>query len=90
MVAKFRKKPVIVEALQWDPSTRESAAEMLDFLKGGSFQLSSNIGELTITTLEGTMTAQRGDWIIKGVAGEFYPCAPHIFEMTYEPVEEAL
>ena len=42
-----------------------------------------------INTLEGRMTAQVGDWIIKGVAGEFYPCKPDIFEATYEAVEEA-
>ncbi len=83
-VAKFRKKPIIVEAVQWDPSTKESAVELLRFLPNPSF-----VGDtIEFKTLEGIMTAQRGDWIIKGVAGEFYPCKPNIFEMTYEPVEE--
>ncbi len=84
MVAKFRKKPVIVEAVQWDPSTKEGAVEMLRFLPNPAF-----VGDtIQFKTLEGLMVAQRGDWIIRGVAGEFYPCKPHIFEMTYEPVEE--
>ena len=46
-----------------------------------------NSGHLLIGTLEGTMAAAPGDWVIKGVAGEFYPCKPDIFEATYEPVE---
>ncbi|HWQ95907.1 MAG TPA: hypothetical protein VN368_00905 [Candidatus Methylomirabilis sp.] len=46
--------------------------------------------ELTIRTLEGEMTAHPGDWIIKGVNGELYPCKPDIFEKTYEPVEEKI
>lgn len=43
---------------------------------------------LSVQTLEGKMTALKGDWIIKGIKGEFYPCKPEIFEATYEPVEE--
>lgn len=46
-----------------------------------------NEGKIYIETLEGVMTATEGDWIIKGVNGEFYPCKPDIFEKTYEPVE---
>ena len=84
MVAKFRKKPVIVEALQWDPSTKEGVVEMLRFLPNPAF-----VGDtIQFKTRLGTMTAQRGDWIIKGVGGEFYSCKPNIFEMTYETVEE--
>lgn len=81
---KFRKKPVVIEAIQW---TGNNGTEMSSFIKnvfrsvvaGGAFQ---------IHTLEGVMTASIGDWIIKGVSGEIYPCKPDIFEKTYEPVDE--
>ena len=90
---KFRKKPVVIEAIQlvvdlvgWEPNI----AEILDFI--GSAYLSGKwVGEdfeVEIRTLEGVMTASLGDWIIRGVAGEVYPCKPKIFEQTYEPVEE--
>jgi hypothetical protein len=84
---KFRKKPVVVEALQWN----EDIEPMRHFLGAGiygdnpvSFKPG---GRLIIPTLEGDMTAYPGDWIIKGIHGEFYPCKPDIFEQTYEPVE---
>ncbi len=80
---KFRKKPVVIEAVQWKPGTKEGVAEMLRFVP-----LPSLIGDdLAIKTLEGTMVASPGDWIIRGVAGEFYPCKPDIFEETYEQVD---
>ncbi len=82
---KFRKKPIVIEAIQYD-GTNEKAHEIyklstrnVSFIPGK---------ELTIRTLEGAMTANVGDWIIKGVAGEVYPCKPDIFEATYEPVED--
>ncbi len=56
-------------------------------LGDGSARFHDEDGTLHIHTLEGTMTAQRGDWIIRGVRGEFYPCKPDIFADTYEPVE---
>jgi len=86
---RFRKKPVVIEAVQlgWD-----SWDELCDFL--GDIISEDNPGrmvegdliELTIPTLEGDHTAKHGDWIIKGVAGEFYPCKPDIFDQTYEKV----
>lgn len=80
---RFRKKPVIVEAVQWDPSTREGAIELLRFLPNPSL-----VGDtVQFKTLEGMMVAQRGDWIIKGVEGEFYPCKNMIFLETYEAVD---
>ena len=90
-MSKFRKKPVIIEALQlrWD-----NWGEMCDFAGVGSLvdgkpeghQDGDAIG-LDIPTLEGLHHASENDWIIRGVKGELYPCKPDIFEMTYEPVE---
>lgn len=85
---KYRKKPVVIEAIQFPPDgivTRE----FLDFLGVSEDQAipGESYNYWSIDTLEGTMKANRGDWIIKGVRGEFYPCKPDIFEATYEPVE---
>lgn len=81
---KYRKKPVEVEAVQFN--TVEDLAFITDFRT----RLISNGNEmaLEIPTLEGTMVANIGDWIIKGIAGEFYPVRNDIFEETYEKVEE--
>jgi hypothetical protein len=80
---KFRKKPVVVEAIRWDGSNFE---ELKDFVTATNLVLNS--GDILIDTLEGEMRASTGDWIIKGVQGEFYPCKPDIFEKTYEPAED--
>lgn len=83
---KFKKKPVVIEAVQWDGANVD---EVLDFiLCGGSARrgLGDERNTLYIDTLEGTMAASKGDWVIKGVNGEFYPCKPDIFEKTYETV----
>lgn len=78
---KFRKKPVVIEAVQWTGENIEAVAK---FIGGkGEFHLPSDI---IIPTLEGDHTASISDWIIKGVKGEFYPCKPDIFAATYEPV----
>ncbi len=85
----FRKKPVVIEAVHFDGS-RESLAEVMAFTKGMGTRevgVDPESGGFTINTLEGTMLASPGDWVIKGVKGEFYPCKPDIFEATYEPVE---
>ena len=83
---KFRKKPVEVEAVQW---TGENLFEICNFCPpvAGERQVD---GIIVIPTLEGKMISTPGDWIIKGVAGEFYPCKPDIFEQTYEKVESCL
>ena len=80
---KFRKKPVVVEAVQW---TGANVDEVLGFIftQGSAYRVAGSNG-IAIETLEGTMRADPGDWIIKGVAGEFYPCKPDIFAATYEP-----
>jgi len=79
---KFRTKPVIIEAIQFDGS-KVSTAQCLRF--GGHSMLLYD-DHMAIKTLEGIMRVDIGDWIIKGVRGEFYPCKPDIFELTYEPV----
>lgn len=76
-MSKFRKKPVVIDAVQW---TGGNQNELRDFMG----VVSSCAGKVEITTLEGTLTASIGDWIIKGVKGEFYPCKPDIFAATYE------
>ena len=84
---KFRKKPVVVEAELYDGS-KQSIANVLRLGKDsiGAMGLFSDC--LTIRTLEGTHRADIGDWIIKGVQGELYPCKPDIFEQTYEEVKD--
>jgi hypothetical protein len=84
-MAKYRKKPVVIEAIKWDGN---NYLQMDDFI-GSNNNLYTKNKKLNIITLEGTMTANIGDYIIKGVEGEFYPCKPDIFHKTYEKVEEA-
>ncbi len=78
---KFRKKPVIIDAIQF---TGENGDEIASFMQC-QYPFIEN-GKLLIGTLEGTMKADQGDWIIKGVKGEFCPCKPDIFDVTYESV----
>lgn len=94
---KYKKKPIVIEAVQLK---EDNIREIESFIKGKDIKLESRmeIEKFTqyedivlkegrkINTLEGTMTASIGDYIIKGVNGEFYPCKPDIFEKTYEPV----
>ena len=80
MARAYRKKPVVVEAVQW---TGENHAEMCEFIDSEAFDFTPRI-ELIIHTLEGDHHASPGDYIIKGVNGEFYPCKPDIFAKTYE------
>lgn len=83
MVHKYVKKPVVISALQW---TGDNILEMCNFTGKKDSKLLKN-NELYIDTLEGTMHASVGDYIVYGVDGEFYPCKPDIFEKTYEIVE---
>ena len=86
---KATKKPVTIEACLWDKSPRSQRA-MSEFLPYENHRLDyTNCGtgdcpELYIQTLEGEMHASVGDYIIKGVNGEFYPCKPDIFKKTYD------
>lgn len=81
---KYRKKPVVIEAIQWDGANVD---EILGFIhaKASAYRVESSA--IMIETLEGSMRADKGDWIIQGVKGEFYPCKPDIFESTYEAVQ---
>lgn len=86
----YRKKPVIVEAIKF---TRDNFQEIRDFtdFTANNFTLERRIDSIAtciIPTLEGQHIATEGDYIIKGVHGEFYPCKPDIFEKTYELVAE--
>jgi hypothetical protein len=86
MIRRFRKKPVEIEARQFTLHDA-SCPEFIEDWCGGKVQGSFLGGRyLQIQTLEGVMEARVGDWIIKGVKGEFYPCKPDIFQMTYEEV----
>jgi hypothetical protein len=76
---KFRKKPVVIEAVRWTGTNQDELARFMGVVGTCG-------GKVDIHTLEGTMKADVGDWIIKGVKGEFYPCKPDIFEATYEPI----
>jgi len=89
-MTKFRKKPVVIEARQFAQPV--DIGELARWC-GGEWRFSATktdsrgkpLQVIWINTLEGAMTAQPGDWIIRGVKGEFYPCKPDIFEQTYEP-----
>jgi len=91
-VAKYRKRPVVIEAARWMPDQFPEVGEVVGWLMaaGCDFHHPSGMGgttTLAIRTLEGEMLAQPGDWIIRGVKGEFYPRKPDIFEATYEVAE---
>lgn len=93
---KYRKRPVVINAIQWDGentykvmSFMGTVGSLSDPISNDKFQDYKKIARrdgLPIKTLEGTMTANVGDYIIQGVQGEFYPCKPDIFEQTYEKV----
>lgn len=90
--AAFRKRPVVIYAVQFDGTVEsyqsicaafpDRSREILPMDRDGD-----RLGRLGIPTLEGGHIASPGDWIIQGVKGELYPCKPDIFEMTYERVE---
>lgn len=84
---RYRKKPVVIDAVQWTGNP-----DCLRDLPGadGCFdhRIPTADRSLPIKTLEGTMTANVGDWIIRGVHGEYYPCKPEIFAATYEAAEQ--
>lgn len=91
----YKKKPIIIEAVKWDGKNHR---EMWNFLTGKTDDYISSssdnfyidhekvTGGLVIKTLEGEYPVSIGDYVIKGIKGEFYPCKPDIFELTYEEV----
>lgn len=89
MIQKFRKKPVVIEAIRF---TGENQRDVLHFAFPDLSEDALNGAQtmklpVVIETMEGDMTASPGDWVIKGVSGEFYPCKPDIFAQTYEAAE---
>ena len=95
MPSKYRKKPVVVEARQWLEADEAyelaewAGGDYMDDLAGASSKHSEgeDWGLFEVYTLEGSMTVSPGDFIIRGVQGEFYPCKPDIFEATYEEAD---
>ena len=96
MVKQFRKKPVVNDAVLWTGDNLFEVISFTDVVPDISTNIASQQWDvyqdlvakdgLKIYTLEGNMLAEPGDWIIKGVKGEFYPCKPDIFALTYEAV----
>ena len=82
---KFRKRPVVIEAVQWDGG--EPSNYLIHEVRVTPAGEWGSDRRLVIPTLEGDMICQVGDWIIKGIQGEFYPIKPEIFEATYESLE---
>lgn len=86
---KYRKKPIVIDAHCWQP---DQPVGNIPHWLWGAVDIMTDFdkidGTLAIKTLEGTMKAQPGDWIIKGVKNELYPCKPDIFEATYEEAGE--
>jgi hypothetical protein len=81
IMGKYRKKPVVIEAVQW---TGDNHEEISAFCPDAKWDVRKEL--LSIGTLEGPLVASKQDFIIRGVKGEFYPCKPDIFAKTYEPV----
>ena len=87
---KYRKKPIIIDAIRFGGSST-AVGQVKHWMETGEYieyhYSTSDFRSMEIETLEGTMIASPGDYIIKGINGEFYPCKPDIFEKTYEEVE---
>ena len=88
-MAFYRKKPVVIEAYHWCPEGIGGEPELdtpwlIDGINKGDIRIEQS--KMSIRTLEGTITASAGDYIIKGINGEIYPCKPDIFEKTYDKV----
>lgn len=85
---KYRKKPVVIEAVKFTGKNHEELRAFCPCIQISYDGNTEGVVDATIVTLEGIMEASPGDYIIRGVKGEFYPCKPDIFTETYEPVEE--
>jgi hypothetical protein len=92
MITQYRKKPVVIEAVIWDGKNFDDISRFTGDWHGHKLshedaeEQAIKTGLLYIKTPEGVMTANKGDYIIKGVKGEFYPCKPDIFLLTYEMI----
>ena len=89
MIKKYRKKPIVVEAIKWD-GREETFKIIFDNMpiETRNWLRTTKSNELIIPTLEGEMKANIGDWVVFGIKGEVYPCKPDIFEATYEEVND--
>lgn len=86
-MAKYRKRPIVIEAMQFTEDTKNQVFNFVTCNHCAAWDSNGNPA-LSIRTLEGDMIATLGDFVIKGVNGEFYPCKPDVFAKTYEPFEE--
>lgn len=84
---KYVKKPVVIDAVQWTGNNIDEICEFVDNSEYIRWDIGGNATALCIYTLEGIMSADVGDFIIKGIKGEFYPCKPDIFTASYEAVQ---
>lgn len=84
MIKQYRKKPVVIEAMHFG---RDTVKDIVAWCGANTVKSGNTVAWLSVFTLEGNMKAEKGDYIIKGVKGEFYPCKPDIFAATYEAVE---
>lgn len=85
---KYRKKPVVIEAVQYTDNRKEILKFIYPEMTEGTLDSIDKMNlPVVIETLEGDMTVSDGDYVIKGIQGEFYPCKPNIFEATYERVD---
>lgn len=82
MPKKYKKKPIIIEAIQFTGENHEEVGRFA----GLAVSRQGRNGKLVVKTLEGTMIVSPGDFVIRGIKGEYYPCKPDVFEATYEPV----
>ena len=87
MVKRYRKRPIVIEALQYK---KDRIGDLLDFVPQDVICYCPDENEYYIETLEGNLKCMEGDYIIKGINGEFYPCKADIFEKTYELVRDNL
>lgn len=88
---KYRKKPIIIDAIQFETNNEAGAKNMNDvvnWIEENGGKTYHNFTDIFIETLEGRMKAEVKDWIIQGINGEFYPCKPDIFEKTYENLDK--
>ncbi len=97
MIEYYTKRPVTIGTIRYD-GTFTSAAEIIEWMGMGyiarypnnALEQDVEFWQIIIPTMEGDVSASPGDWVIKGIKGEFYPCKPDIFEATYEPWEPKL
>ena len=83
MIKKYKKKPIVIEAVQWTGFNKREIDEFI-----GKCILILSDGCLLLTTLDEVMHVAQNDYILKGIKGEFYPCKPDIFKQTYEELDE--